>query len=354
MRVYTSETPPPDFRRRWLMLSHEVGHLLQHPLWGEFKEEFGWRALRVALAEGEEFVAGAQMLFRPLPLGFSIAYVPRGPMLRTRDPELLRTLVHALDREARRRRAVFLKVEPDWVDTEASRALLRAAGFHPSPHTVQPRSTIQVDLTPSPEEILARMKAKWRYNIRLAQRKGVLVRPAEARDVPIFLELLEETAQRDGFALHDPAYYRRAWEILVPAGLATLLIAWYMDIPLAAIFVAAWHRTGIYMYGASSHRERQRMPNHLLQWEAMMWARRQGCTVYDMWGIPDEVGAHPDVWAHRTPERTDGLWGVFRFKQGFGGRIVRFVGAWDRVYNPVGYRLYKWFVVHKQRGDANV
>ncbi len=349
MKVYTSAAPPPDFRRRWLALSYDAGHLLQHPMWGQFKEEFGWRALRVALAEGEEFLAGAQILFRPLPLGMTLAYVPRGPMLRYDDPHLWQALIQALDEEARRRRAVFLKVEPDWEDDESARQRLHAAGFRPSPQTIQPRSTIHVDLTPDPDTILARMKPKWRYNIRLARRKGVLVRPAEARDLPIFLRLMEETAQRDGFALHTPEYYRRAWEILVPAGLATLLMAWYEDIPLAALFVGAWHRTGIYMYGASSQRERQRMPNHLLQWEAMMWARSRGCTVYDMWGIPDEVGEHPEKWAGRTPERKDGLWGVFRFKQGFGGRIVRMVGAWDRVYNPAAYLLYRAFL--KVRGS---
>ena len=339
--IYRSDTSPDDeFRTRWLDLSYEAGHFLQHPAWGEFKAAFGWSPLRVAVADGEHFVAGAQVLFRRLLPAITLAYVPRGPILRQDDPDLLAFLVDALDRVARERGAVFLKVEPDWEDGPDAQARLTKAGFRPSFQTVQPRSTIQVDLSPEPEEILARMKSKWRYNIRLARRKGVLVRPADRPDLDIFLRLMAETARRDGFALHTPEYYRRAWERFVPGGLGTLLMAWYEEIPLAGIFVTSWGRTAIYMYGASSNRERQRMPNHLLQWEGMMWARRQGAKVYDMWGIPDEVGAAPEVWANQTPERTDGLWGVFRFKQGFGGRIVRTVGAWDRVYNPVLYRVY--------------
>ncbi|NPA91508.1 MAG: peptidoglycan bridge formation glycyltransferase FemA/FemB family protein [Chloroflexi bacterium] len=344
MEIYTSTSQLPDFHTRWLELCHESGHILQHPLWARFKEEFGWKPLRVAIGQEGKLWAGAQILLRPLPLGFHIAYIPRGPMLRQQDVHLLRELVRAIDQVLRGHRTLFLKMEPNWEDTSDARELLRAAGFRPSPQTIQPRSTIQVDLRPDPETILARMKSKWRYNIRLARRKGVLVRPAEARDLPHFLRLLEETARRDAFALHSPDYYRRAWELLVPAGLGTLLMAWYQDMPLAGIFVTAWNRTGIYMYGASSNRERQRMPNHLLQWEGMMWARNQGCTVYDMWGIPDEVGAHPEVWQQRVPDRTDGLWGVFRFKQGFGGRIVRMVGAWDRVYNRAGYWAYQLFL----------
>ncbi len=344
LHIITSEKPSPDFDARWQELGERAGHMLQHPLWGHFKEAFGWRAVRLAVSDGTHFLAGAQVLFRPLPLGLTLAYVPRGPMLVEPSPALLAELTQGLDALARARRALFLKVEPDWEDTPQARQLLHRAGFRAAKETVQPRSTIHVDLTPEPDAILARMKSKWRYNIRLARRKGVIVRPATPADLPTFLELMQETAARDRFPIHVPAYYRRAYELFVPAGLAVLLMAWYEETPLAGIFVTAWGQTAIYMYGASSNRERQRMPNHLLQWEAMLWAKERGCTVYDLWGIPDEVGAHPDAWAGKTPARTDGLWGVFRFKQGFGGRIVRTVGAWDRVYSPAGYRVYRWLL----------
>ncbi len=331
--------------QQWDDFVREHGHFLQSRVWGEFKSQFGWFAERIGVIQQGRLAAGAQVLFRRLPLGFTIAYVPRGPVLVDRDHSLLVALVREMDAVARRHRAIFLKVEPDWEDTTDARELLRAAGFRPSPQTVQPRSTIVVDLTPEPEEILARMKSKWRYNIRLARRKGVIVRPVQTEaEMDQFVVLMKETARRDGFPIHTEVYYRRAWQMFGQGDAGTLLMAWYDNLPLAGIFVVKYGKTAIYMYGASSNRERNRMPNHLLQWEGMMWARERGATRYDLWGIPDEVGAQPEVWARRTPERTDGLWGVFRFKQGFGGRIVRTVGAWDRVYMSGLYKVYAWIV----------
>lgn len=332
---------PEDWQPAWEALAEPYGHLLQHPAWAALKAQFGWKPAWVLVTQGGRPVAAAQVLFRRLPLGFSLAYIPRGPMAPPDNPPLWRTLVRHLDVLCRQERAILLKVEPEWEDAPAAREFLQALAFRPAFQTVQPRSTIHVDLTPPEEAILARMKSKWRYNIRLAGRKGVTVRPAAAGEVGTFVRLLQETARRDGFAIHTPQYYRQAWASLHTAGLAELFLAWYEDRVLAGLFVAGWGRTAVYLYGASSNEERHRMPNHLLQWEAMRWAKARGFAVYDLWGIPDEVGAHPEVWAGRTPERTDGLWGVYRFKQGFGGRIVRYVGAWDRVYAPRLYWAYR-------------
>ncbi len=342
----------PETEDRWRALLAREGHLLQHPAWAALKAAFGWRPAWVLVEEGREMRGGAQVLLRPLPGGFTFAYVPRGPVLAAPDPEVWRAVLAGLDEVAHRQRAIFLRLEPDWVDAFDRRVLLEGAGFRPTPYTIQPRSTIHVDLTLPEEAILARMKAKWRYNIRLAARKGVTVREATADEVSIFIDLLQETARRDRFAIHTPRYYRLAWETLTAAGIGTLLLAWYEDVPLAGLFVGACGHTAIYLYGASGNRERRRMPNHRLQWEAMRWAKARGCTVYDLWGIPDEVGEAPEKWANRTPERTDGMWGVFRFKQGFGGRIVRYIGAWDRVYKPALYHLFHrtWGIWQRLRG----
>ena len=335
----------------WDAFVWEYGHFLQSRGWGDFKSRFGWSAERVTIERSGKVVAGAQVLFRRGPLGLTLAYIPRGPVLARRDEDVLAEWVEAVDAIARGRRAIFLKVEPDWEDTPTAHDLLHTLGFVPSPQTVQPRSTIVVDLAPSPEEILARMKSKWRYNIRLARRKQVVVRPVRTEEeFAHFLRMMRETARRDGFPVHTDAYYREAWRSFADEDRGVLLMAWYEALPLAAIFVVRWNRTAIYLYGASSNRERNRMPNHLLQWHAMLWAKERGATHYDLWGIPDEVGAQPDVWAGRTPKRTDGLWGVFRFKQGFGGRIVRTVGAWDRVYNRPLYALYSWWIRRRRRG----
>jgi peptidoglycan pentaglycine glycine transferase (the first glycine) len=315
------------------------GHVLQSWAWGELKSEFGWSVMR--LAEGS---AGAQVLFRPLPLGLgSIAYVPKGPLVDFTDAPGVRALLDVIRPVARQRRAICLKIEPNQADDPDLSGRLRTLGFHPSPQSVQPRRTILVDLDAGPEESLGRMKQKTRYNIRLAERKGVTVRAGDETDLPCFYELMQLTSTRDGFAIHSRAYYEAAHRLFVTPGQGQLLLAEYQGKLLAGLVVLALGETAIYMYGASSDEERQRMPTYLLQWEAMLWARAQGCRTYDLWGVPDADEATLEA---KFTERGDGLWGVYRFKRGFGGRLVRFTGAWDLVYAPLRYRLYtvavKW------------
>ncbi len=249
--------------------------------------------------------------------------------------------------------AAFLKIEPELPDTPANRALLHSYGFTPSPQTVQPPSTIVLDLTGDEETILQSMKSKWRYNVRLAERKGVTVRPMTRADLPAFAELMAVTGQRDGFGIHSPDYFATAFDLLTPTW-ARFLLAEFEQQPLAAIVVAAAGATACYLWGASSDRERSRMPNHALQWAGMRWAKAQGATRYDFWGIPDELGRLAAAMrggdgsgmpSDALPldlealPHTD-LWGVYRFKQGFGGQIVRAVGAWDLPVNLISYRIY--------------
>jgi len=313
------------------------GHLLQSWAWGELKARFGWRVLRVAVGP-----ACAQVLFRPLPLGLgSIAYVPRGPAADLEDAAIVRSLLEAIEPLARRQGAICLKIEPDLEDNADLGQRLRAIGFRLSPQQVQPRRTVLVDLEGGPEEILARMKQKTRYNVRLAGRKGVMVRAGDEGDLPAFYQLMEATGERDGFGIHSQAYYETAHRLFVPAGRGRLLLAEYEGQLLAGLVAFAFGDMAIYMYGASSDEHRNRMPAYPLQWEAMEWARDQGCRSYDLWGIPDE---DEDTLEAKFTERHEGLWGVYRFKRGFGGRVVRTVGAWDLVYAPLRYRLYSGIV----------
>jgi len=324
------------------------GHLLQSSTWGAFKSAHGWQARRLVVHEHGQIVAGAQILLRRLRAG-TVAYIPRGPVLAPGDTTRLATLLAEVHRVARGQGAIFLKVEPPWEDDPGLTTWLESLGFRPG-QTVQPRSTICLDLAPALDDILAQMKSKWRYNIRLATRKEVQVRAATEADLPAFYSLLQVTGQRDGFAIHDAGYYADAWQRFVPVGQGELFLATYQNELLAGIMVFALGRTAIYMYGASSDRERFRMPNHLLQWTAIQWAKARGCTVYDFWGIPDQVqgaqGQDPKEGDYQTGSPTTsadeserGLWGVWRFKQGFGGRVVRFAGAFDYVYRPTLYWL---------------
>jgi lipid II:glycine glycyltransferase (peptidoglycan interpeptide bridge formation enzyme) len=182
------------------------------------------------------------------------------------------------------------------------------------------------------------MKQKTRYNIRLAARKEVRVEISS--DLETFNRLMEVTGTRDAFGVHSAAYYQKVYERFHPQGEVEILLASYEDIPLAAIMVFARGKRAWYFYGASSDSERNRMPTYLLQWEAIKWAKERGCTEYDLWGVPD---ADENELETGFTSRSDGLWGVYRFKRGFGGELKRSAGPWDRVYNPALYWLYtKW------------
>ncbi|MBC7237207.1 MAG: peptidoglycan bridge formation glycyltransferase FemA/FemB family protein, partial [Chloroflexi bacterium] len=299
--------------------------------WGELKADFGWTPVRLAVtqSDGEEgIVAGAQVLYRRLgPL--SMGYLPKGPWFVQEADEASDALWQAIHRLSRLMRAVALKVEPEWFDEEAVRhAWLVGHGFQPG-EPVQPRRTIVVDLTADEEEILARMKSKWRYNVRLSMRRGVEVREGTEKDLGLFYRLMAVTGERDEFGIHSEAYYRRAFELFAPCGRARLFLAYYDGQPLAGLMVFLFNRRGYYLYGASSDAHRELMPNHQLQWRAMQWAKEQGCISYDLWGITD---IDPD-----SPSAE--LSGVERFKAGFGGQTVRTVGAYDYVYHRCLYGL---------------
>ncbi|MBI3286895.1 MAG: peptidoglycan bridge formation glycyltransferase FemA/FemB family protein [Chloroflexi bacterium] len=314
------------------------GHLLQSYAWGQFKADYGWRARRIALAEGDGLLAAAQVLVRPLPGGRSLGYIPRGPVTaRPDEARLWDGLLEAIHAVAGEERAIFLRLEPDAAEEQLDVHLFTERGFRQVSATIQPRTTLWVDLDSDENKLLARMKPKTRYNIRLAERQGVRVRLGTAEDFPAFHRLLEITGRRDGFGVRPQGYYIRAWRLFAPEGRCRMFIAEYEGQLLAGLMAFAFGRRAWYLYGASADEQRQRMPNYLLQWEAMRWAKGRGCALYDLWGIPDEVGrsGEPPDFA----QRREGLWGVYRFKRGFGGRVVRHSPAFDYVYSPLWYTL---------------
>lgn len=302
-------------------------HLLQLGAWGELKSSFGWHAERVVAGD-----AGAQILFRKLPLGYTIAYIPKGPV-----GDRWEALWLEIDAMCQERNSVFLKVEMDeWEDDNREELPEK---FIPSEHSIQPPRTIMVSLEGSEEEALARMKQKTRYNIRLAGKKDVVVRPSS--DVAAFSEMSRITAERDGFGVHSLEYYQRAYDLFHQIGACEMLVAEFEGVPLAALMVFAHGKRAWYVYGASNNQERNRMPTYLLQWEAMRWAREKGCTEYDLWGVPDE---DVETLEAEFMNRSDELWGVYRFKRGFGGEVRRAVGAMDRVYKLGIYQLYQMYM----------
>jgi lipid II:glycine glycyltransferase (peptidoglycan interpeptide bridge formation enzyme) len=195
-----------------------------------------------------------------------------------------------------------------------------------------------VDLRADEETILGRMKQKTRYNIRLAGKKGIIVHPSS--NIELFYQLMQATGERDEFGIHSLEYYRKAYELFNPGGNCELFLAEFNGTPLSALLVFSQGNRAWYLYGASTSLHREKMPTYLLQWEAMKWARQLGCTHYDLWGIPDY---DQETLEAEFMDRSDGLWGVYRFKRGFGGEVYRSSGPWDRVYQPMLYNLYlKW------------
>jgi len=300
-----------------------TAHLLQTAQWGELKSNFGWEVVRL-VGRADDSTWGAQILFRNLPLGYSFAYMPKGPLLME-DVGIPENSIPGpsywkeVDQICRIKRAIFLKIDPeDYPDSAAWDAADLSDGFQLNPHSIQPRQTLVVSLEGTEEVILARMKQKTRYNIRLAVKKDVSVEPSD--DVAVFYQLMEATGERDNFGIHTQAYYQEAYDLFSAKDKCALLFAEFQGHPIAGLMVFAAGTRSWYLYGASASRHRERMPTYLLQWEAMKWARTKGCLQYDLYGIPDHDQEYLEA---NFQDRRDGLWGVYRFKRGFGGEIRR-------------------------------
>jgi lipid II:glycine glycyltransferase (peptidoglycan interpeptide bridge formation enzyme) len=348
-------------------------HILQTWEWGQVKSRFGWQPIHLIWFQEnnkyilltnqipenklrEKPVAAALVLQRTISLGgFSkrlrVLYVPKGPLLDWSDTVLRKHVLQNLQEIAKKQGAIFIKIDPDILlgigipgTTETTEnpignnfvTDLRASGWQFSDEQIQFRNTVLIDLSSNEEELLARMKQKTRYNINLAIRKGVTVRIGDLADIDLLYRMYAETSVRDGFVIRNEAYYRDVWNTFISnqksskfdQPVAEPLIAEVNGEPVAAVIVFRFAGKAWYLYGMSRMTHREKMPNYLLQWEAIKQAKVGGCTVYDLWGAPDEF------------VETDPLWGVFRFKEGLGGTVTRFIGAWDLPINRILYRLY--------------
>jgi lipid II:glycine glycyltransferase (peptidoglycan interpeptide bridge formation enzyme) len=337
-------------------------HFLQTYEWGQVKARYGWEPLYLVwyedgkwalerdiskLAAAHAPVQAAALILkksiirRGLAARLCVLYAPKGPLLDWGDEALRERVLDDLQRFTRQQGAIFLKLDPDVVlgtglpgtetaiaepGGEAVRADLTRRGWRFSEDQIQFKNTVLLDVSLSEEEMLGRMKQKTRYNVRLGSKKGVSVRVGSEKDWPMLYKLYAETSVRDGFVIRDEGYYQTVWGLF--ASLAEPLIAEVEGQPVAAVFLFAFARRAYYVYGMSRDVHREKMPTYLLQWEAMKWAQARGCSLYDLWGAPDVF------------DESDSLWGVFRFKEGLGGWVVRTLGAWDFVPNSLWYAMY--------------
>ena len=349
-------------------------HLLQTYEWGQLKARYGWQPLYLVWRQGQKDFdlftvddlqaplpsgenAGAapwgqdveaaalilkkNVIRRALPVNLCILYCPKGPLLRWEDAALRKRVLDDLQRFARQQGAIFLKMDPDVVlgngvpgaEDDAPnlagldvQAELGSRGWKYSDEQIQFKNTVMLDVSAGDEELLGRMKQKTRYNVRLGSKKGLFVRTGTDQDWPLLYKMYAETSLRDGFVIRDQAYYQTVWQIF--ADKSQPLIAEVDGEAVAAVYLFHFAGRAYYLYGMSRDAHRDKMPNYLLQFEAMRWARQKDCQVYDLWGAPDEF------------IESDSMWGVFRFKEGLGGIVRRTLGAWDYAPQPLWYLLY--------------
>jgi peptidoglycan pentaglycine glycine transferase (the first glycine) len=324
---------------RWDAAIAELGgSLLQSWQWGEFKGRHGWVPHRFFVEQDRSIVAAAQVLSRPVG-PFSVLYVPRGPAVRDVNHSGLSALSLAIDQLGSATRSAIAFIEPD--DEDGFEMPWEGVlAWSPSQTELQPLRTIKVAVDRDDDEILAGMKNKCRYNVRLAGRRGVTVRHATIEEIVDFYEVLSETSERDEFGIHGIEYYADMLDVFRDS--AALLIAEFDGAIAAGAIVLQHGNEAIYMFGASSRAHQRHMPSHLLQFEAMRWARERGCQWYDLWGIPP-TDTPPEETNGSGLNVRSGLWGVYRFKQGFGGEIVHYPGVFERPYYPRLINLWRLF-----------
>jgi lipid II:glycine glycyltransferase (peptidoglycan interpeptide bridge formation enzyme) len=240
----------------------------------------------------------------------------------------------------------MIKIEPDQFEKEGEEYIWSWENEKLIPSKpIQPAQTISIDLTEDEKTILDRMKQKTRYNIHLAEKKDITIHQTD--DVRAFYTMMISTGARDGFGVHSYDYYQKAYDLFSPGDNCVLMTARYNEIDLAAIMVFKYGKRCWYFYGASTEIERNRMPVYLLQWQAILWAKRQGCIEYDLWGIPDFPES---ILEEQFITRTEELWGVYRLKRGFGGKIKHSTQTMDFVLQPLLYKALMWWIKSRRHG----
>ncbi|OGC06700.1 hypothetical protein A2230_01535 [candidate division WOR-1 bacterium RIFOXYA2_FULL_36_21] len=308
--------------------------ILQSWEWGELKALHGWTPIRLAVLDGDKIVAAISILKRKLPyIKLNLFYAPRGPIVDFQNTQALDFILAEMKKVAKKHNAILLKIDPQVKESEkctvnSVQNVLKEKGFVVCKKQIQPRSTFIVDLTLSSEDLLKSFEEKTRYNIRLAAKKGVVVKELSTDDgVEVFYKIYQETCKRDNFLIHPLKYYQNIKKLLVDHALANIFIAYLNEAPIAAVYTFNFGSRLWYMYGASLSKHRNVMPNHALHWHIIQWAKKRDFKSYDLFGIPS------------NPTKDHPLWGVYRFKKGFNGELVKYIGVYDLVYNPLLYKV---------------
>lgn len=293
-----------------------ITHPLQTPAWEEFRKEMGIITVRTH---------GWLITFHRVPFTpFTIGYFPKGP-------KPTKEMVKILNILGKQHNAIYIQLEPNTTES-----ISLPAAHHP----LFTKYTFVLDLTKSEDELLKSMHTKTRYNIKVAQKHGVVVKE-DNNAFHEYLRLTKETTNRQGFYAHNERYHKTMWRIMHKANIAHLFTASYKGKVLSAWIVFVWGNTIYYPYGASNREHREVMAPTLMLWEITKWAKKRGLKKFDLWGA---MGPNPDT--------TDPWYGFHRFKQGFNPRLIEFAGSFDLVINRPLYFLYtvadtlRWRILH--------
>ena len=311
-------------------------HPLQSYEWGEFRKQTGVEVVRKGVFEGKKLKTSIQVTIHPVPkTDYRIGYFPKG----TAPDE---DQIKALREIGKENNCLMIKMEPNVSRKvgenkegsdifESIDKFLMDSGCRKG-RPLFTKHSFQLDLTKSEDELMTLMESKTRYNVRLASKKEVeVVLDNSDNSFKWFLKLLfEKTVKRQGFYAHTPEYFEKLWQTLNPSGIAQLLRAQYKKQTLAVFMMFVFDKSIYYPYGASTRENKELMAPNLLMWELIKYGKRIGCSQLDMWG---SLGP--------APNKNDDWFGFHRFKQGYGGELVEFLGSYDLVFDPKMYLVYR-------------
>ena len=324
------------------ILNHPEANILQSWAWGEFQESLGHKIWRFRVIENNQTIA--QLLAIRLSLGFgkNIIYAPRDILINKTQPanyqlQAMKMIVQKIKEIAPEENAILFRIEPPILKDDITMlSVYQSIGFTQSNKSMQPIENWLVDISAGENNILAQMKSKTRYNIRIAEKKDIkAITSQNVDDIRIFNSLNKETSTRGQFVPHSDKYYKKQLEILGNNNLLTLFIAYFNDTPLAAILVSFFGKKASYLHGVSSNLHKDKMASYALHWTAIQTAKERNCTIYDMGGV-DHTGKHPS-WS-----------GITRFKEGFGGKTVTCAGALELPLNPSWFKIYRLMRLFKK------
>jgi lipid II:glycine glycyltransferase (peptidoglycan interpeptide bridge formation enzyme) len=312
-----------DLERWNAMIQQQAGSFLQYSKWGEYERQLGLDVYYLALEANGELLCGARVVCKSIAQGFKIMYSSR--LMLNSDQVVQACFFEELRGWAAKHKALFFKYDTQNLIGDDAVAIGQAFK-----EVISPEYSFLLDLNVSEEDLLAQMHKKTRYNIRLAQRKGVDIGVYNSTEgAEQFVRLMTETARRDGFASHSEAYYKK----LITSGLVDVYLAKVGDEYVAGALIHHCHKQAVYLHGASSHEHRALMAPYLVQWQAILDAKIKGLELYDFWGVQGQT--EKASWA-----------GFTRFKHGFNihGQDTQYKGAFLVVYRPVltwVYFLYR-------------